>query len=244
MSQNAVQAVPAAAATAACTPAPLLHQAASQPEPDQQLLLLSAPSPPGTNYISSKTAGLVAGVASKGGGTSNSWYLSLYHGSKPPRREDVQSLRQWLQQQMQQVRQEQQQQPQPQNLQHTPPQFQQQQQRVNAPPASTSGPLGSQSPARAVVSALKQVNQLRAKSAARATSALASTTAVTSSTASTMLEAGATGICDERLLEVAVDQEASQLLLMALGPAGTALQVECLQLQEAIYSAAFDELCR
>eukprot|EP00878_Enallax_costatus_P033734 GHUV01037287.1.p1 GENE.GHUV01037287.1~~GHUV01037287.1.p1 ORF type:complete len:714 (+),score=230.60 GHUV01037287.1:420-2561(+) len=136
------------------------------------------------------------------------WLKQQFPGVKPPKREDTESLAQWLEQQLMQLM------------------MQQQTHGANLALQGTHGLLTA-SPVGRLTSAA------RPESVGPSTMRLTSTAATSGNGAELQQSWGETGL----------EQQTSQMLLLAQGADG-ALDVNLLQQQEAIYSAAFHELCR
>lgn len=208
-------------------------------------------SPCGSNYHSTRAAGIAAGI-SRAGAVSpqhQEWHRQQHSSSRaqPPRREDTQQLWQWLADELQQLKQQLQQ-----------PQAQQQQELQRS--------LGQQS-----AGADQQQQQLgRPGDHQQRPSTYSSRQVAASSSAATALPAGNTagnnspGCSGRRSTSPGrrspprspspgwqqapdggpgLQQQAHQLSALSRGADGV-LQEECVQLQLELFSAAFAEVCR
>lgn len=179
-----------------------------------------------------RAAAAVAGIGKAGMNTKyQGWLKEQFPGVRPPRREDAESLRQWLEQQLLQLHHQVQQQ----SLgggrmaQHE----QRQQDQVHGVNIATFTGVGELNSSTARWRSTSPVATRRPPPSAPATAAqLASATGTTSAYT-----------VDQTWLQTGLEVQTSQLLLLAQGPEG-ALIIDELQQLEAVYSAAFHELCR
>lgn len=146
------------------------------------------------------------------------WLRQQLPGVKPPKREDTESLTQWLEQQLEQLMQQR-------------PTIAQLEQQDFAAMHDTSRSMTTSPAARH--------STATARPGSSSPSAVQRSIAASGNTSNK----GVAGFEQQIWGETGLEQQTSQLLLLAQGADGE-LDVNLLQQQEAIYSAAFHELCR